>query len=335
MNKRPFLFAAVLLAAACSDPKDPTATASTGPVQPSASEPALASPADSADRESRAYLQRLPRPPLHEALDCVREKRGILLIGHRGGPTRDYPENAIETLERTFKAGTRGMEVDIAQTKDGVLVLMHDDELDRTTTGEGLVSDRTWAEIGQLKLETYSRTTEFHPPKLEDALAWAVKNNALLELDKKKSAPFDPIIAAVRAAKAENHVFIITYTDEQAIEVHAKAPDLVITATVRDAAHLDGLLSKGVKADRLVAWTGTEDPNLELWQALGERNIESAFGTLGPRSSSLDGKYWEDDDGSEYVALAVGGLPILVTDLTDKVSRELKREISSAALCGL
>ncbi len=321
------VFAAVLLACGCGGPKDPTAAASTGAVQTSASSPSASEPAV-------ASAPANPAGSLPERLDCLRSSGGVLLIGHRGGPTRDYPENAIETLERTYKAGTRGMEIDIGQTKDGVLTLMHDDELERTTTGEGLVSDHTWAEISQLKLETYSTTTDFHPPRLEDALAWAVKNGALLELDKKKSAPFDPIIAAVRAAKAENNVFIITYTDDQAIEVHGKAPDLVITATVRDSAHLDELLGKGVKADRLVAWTGTETPDSELWRALASRKVESAFGTLGPRSSSLDGKYWEDDDGSEYTSLVASGLPVLVTDLTDKVSRQLVRERQNAAKCG-
>lgn len=320
------LFAAVLLACACGEPKDPTAGASTGPVQPSGSEPALASP----PARSAAGLP----ADLSKRLDCLRSGGGVLLIGHRGGPTRDYPENAIETLDRTFKAGTRGMEIDIAQTKDGVLVLMHDEELERTTTGEGLVSDRTWAEISQLRLETYSKVTDFHPPKLEEALAWAMQNNVLLELDKKKSAPFDPIIAAVRAANAEHNIFIITYNDEQAIEVHSKAPDLVITATVNSPAHLEELLGKGVKADRLIAWTGTETPDPELWKALAARQIESAFGTLGPRSSSLDGKYWEDDDGSEYTSLVSSGLPILVTDLTDKVSRQLANERRNASGCG-
>jgi glycerophosphoryl diester phosphodiesterase len=264
----------------------------------------------------------------------LREAGGVLLIGHRGGPTRDYPENAIETFERTLKAGARGMEIDIATTKDGVLTLMHDDDLDRTTTGEGLVSDHTWDEISKLKLETYSKATSFSPPKLDDTLAWAVKNNVLLELDKKKSTSFDSVIAAVRAAKAENNVFIITYSDEQAIEVHQKAPDLVITATVNSPAHLDELLKKGVKTGYLVAWTGTETPDPELWKALASRGIESAFGTLGPRNSSLDGKYWNDDDGSEYDQLVSSGLPILVTDLTDKVSRQLAPALAKSASCG-
>jgi len=322
------VFAAVLLVCACGAPDDPTATAST--------QGASAAPQPAAEpiRVGAAERVSARSTGLSTRLDCLRENSGVLLIGHRGGPTRDYPENAIETLDRTLKAGTRGMEIDIAQTKDGVLVLMHDDELERTTTGEGPVSDRTWAEIRQLRLETYSKVTDFRPPTLEDALAWAMQNNVLLELDKKKSAPFEPIIAAVRAAKAENNVFIITYNDEQAIEVHSKAPDLVITATVHSPAHLEELLGKGVKADRLVAWTGTETPDTELWKALAARQIESAFGTLGPRSSSLDGKYWADDDGSEYTSLVSSGLPILVTDLTDKVSRQLTEERRNASSCG-
>ena len=321
--------------AACGEPEDPTATASTGAAEPAASEPGREPPIAEYVQKGRVVKVVPDGTTLTARLDCLRQTGALLLIGHRGGPTRDYPENAIETLERTFKAGTRGMEIDIAQTKDGVLMLMHDDELNRTSTGTGLVSDHTWAEISKLKLETYSKETSFAPSKLEDALAWAVKTGAILELDKKKSAPWAPIIAAVRAAKAENNVFLITYSDEQAIEVHKAAPDLVITASVDSAGQLDHLLKSGVNAEHLVAWTGTSDPDPALWKTLAGRGIESAFGTLGPRNSSLDGKYWEDDDGSEYDALASGGLPILVTDITDKVSRQLSGPIRNAAGCGL
>ena len=316
------VFAAILLGVGCGQPADPTANASTEYRTPQP-EPARSG------LNAAAAAASLP-----EKLDCLRQSRGVLVIGHRGGPTRDYPENAIETFDRTLRAGTPGMEVDIAETKDGVLILMHDDDLDRTTTGEGLVSNHTWESIRGLKLETYSRETAFHPPTLADALAWAVRNNTVVELDKKSSAGFAPIIAAVRAAGAENNVFIITYTDEQAIEVHAQAPDLVITATVGSLAHLDQLLSKGVKADRLVGWTGTETPDPGLWKALAGRGIESAFGTLGPRSTSLDGQYWQDDDGAEYTALVEGGLPILVTDITDKVSRQLAPFRQRTESCG-
>jgi glycerophosphoryl diester phosphodiesterase len=273
--------------------------------------------------------------PLAQRLDCLRETGGILLIGHRGGPTRDYPENAIETFQRTFDAGVHAMEIDIAETKDGHLVLMHDEELDRTTTGTGLVSASTLAEIQNLKLKTYAATTDFVPPTLAAALDWVVKSDAIVELDKKKSASWAPIIAAVRKAKAENNVLLITYTDEQAGQVHTLAPDLVITATVETLDHLDSLIARGVNTGRLVAWTGAVAPRPELWRALAERAVESAFGTLGPRATSLDTKYWQDGDGSEFSKLAADGLPILVTDMTDKVARQLAglRQISAA--CGL
>jgi glycerophosphoryl diester phosphodiesterase len=327
-------FAAILLVCACGAPEDPTATASTVPANPPVQTPGGEPPVAAAPTSAPSALAGGLPANLSGRLDCLRSSGGVLLIGHRGGPTRDYPENAMETFERTLKTGTPGMEIDIATSKDGVLFLMHDDDLDRTTTGQGLVSDHTWDEISKLKLETYSKATAFSPPKLEDALAWAVKNNVLLELDKKKSTAFDPVIAAVRAAKAENIVFLITYSDDQAIEVHQKAPDLVITATIKSPAHLDELLKAGVKADRLVAWTGTETPNPELWKALAARGVESAFGTLGPRNVSLDGKYWQDDDGSEYDQLVSSGLPILVTDLTDKVSRQLAPVKAKSASCG-
>jgi glycerophosphoryl diester phosphodiesterase len=317
--------AALLVFAACGQPADPTAAASTDvPAGPGPS-----GPVESAAAPARAA------GPLHQRLDCLRTQGGLLLIGHRGGPTRDYPENAVETLERTLRAGIRAMEVDVAETKDGKLVLMHDDELDRTTTGAGLVADHTLAEIQALKLETGSKTTTFTPPTLETTLAWAVENNAILELDKKRGAAYAPIIAAIRAAKAENNVLIITYTDEQAEEVHTLAPDLTITATVNSAAQLEELVARGVKPDRFLAWTGNVEPRPELWSALAAKGVESIFGTNGSRAEGLDYRYWDDDDGSEFNQLVADGLPILVTSLTDKTARQLAPEMRKAEACGL
>jgi glycerophosphoryl diester phosphodiesterase len=320
------LTAAILALAACNGPNDPTATASTDAVPAAPKAPAA---------DPTTTVRVIGDAPLPARLDCLRTSGGVLLIGHRGGPTRDYPENAIETFQRTYDAGTHAMETDISETKDGVLILMHDDDLARTTTGEGLVSDHTLAEIQAFRLETYSKTTSFSPPTLAAALDWAVKNQAVFELDKKKSAAWEPIIAAIRAAHAENNVFLVTYTDDQAAEVHKLAPDLMVNATINDTAQLDALIKRGVDPEHLVAWTGTTEPRPELWKALADRGVESAFGTLGPRASSLDTRYWDDSDGSEYNDLVAKGLPILVTDITDKTARQLAGLRQKSAACGL
>ena len=326
MRPNPLLPAfAALVIAGCGGPNDPAATASTETPAPAAKPAESPKPAESAT----------PAGPFAARLDCVRKSGGVVLIGHRGGPTRDYPENAIETFARTYEAGTKVLEIDIAETKDRQLVLMHDDDLDRTTTGTGLVADHTLADIQSLKLETGTKLTSFSPPTLAAALDWAVKSGAILELDKKRSAPFASVISAIRAAKAENNVILITYTDDQAIEVHKRNPDLVITATIDTIARLDRVLAGGVKPDNLIAWTGVERPQPGLWQELSARGIESAFGTTGPRGTSLDTLYWEDREGSEFNALVDDGLAILVTGLTDKTGRQLAGPRQKSAACGL
>jgi glycerophosphoryl diester phosphodiesterase len=318
--------ATALALAACGQPNDPTATASTD-----ASGPPISGPAESSSETGAASAA---LGPLNTRFDCLRESGGVLVVAHRGGPTRDFPENAIETFQRTWKAGTHAMEIDIAETRDGKLVLMHDDDLDRTTNGTGLVVDHTLAEIQALKLRTGTKQTDFYPPTLQAALEWAVQNHAFLELDKKRSASYAPIIAAVRAAKAENNVLLITYTDDQAIEAQKAAPDLIINATLNSVDQLDKLVAAGLKPERLIAWTGNVEPRPNLWKALAARGVASIFGTNGSRAEGLDYKYWDDGDGAEFNALAANGLPILVTGFSDKTSRQLSQEIRAAGGCG-
>ncbi|MGX7835704.1 glycerophosphodiester phosphodiesterase family protein, partial [Campylobacter fetus subsp. venerealis] len=69
-----------------------------------------------------------------------------MVSAHRGGPYPGFPENAIETFANVLEYTPAIIELDVAMTKDGVLVLMHDDKLDRTTTGKGSVSDATYSE---------------------------------------------------------------------------------------------------------------------------------------------------------------------------------------------
>jgi glycerophosphoryl diester phosphodiesterase len=334
MPRIAFILAGLAAAAlaACGRAEDPTRGAATdlpaaaagAPAGSAATRPAAA-PKASASKDT----------PLNKRLDCLRENGGTLVIAHRGGPTRDFPENAIETFERTLAAGTHAIEIDIAESRDGVLFLMHDDDLARTSTGEGSASETSWADIETVKLETYSQVTTFSPPTLDAALQWIVANDVVAELDKKRSTSFEKIIDAVERAGARDHVFVITYTDQQAIDVHRRAPNLMITATVESLEQLDRLIAAGVNPDHLLAWTGTQAPNAQLWQVLNDRGVESIFGTLGRRGERLDDAYWEDNDGSEYDTLAEDGLTLLVTDLSDKVSRQLAdTETAPMKACG-
>ena len=100
-------------------------------------------------------------------------------------------------------------------------------------------------------------------------------------------------------------------------------------------AQFEDLISRGVKPDRVLAWTGNVEPRPDLWSALAARGVESIFGTNGSRAEGLDYRYWDDDDGSEFNKLSADGLPILVTSLTDKTARQVASEIRKAEACSL
>jgi glycerophosphoryl diester phosphodiesterase len=334
------VFGALLALAACGKSSDPTATASTEaiPARPHAEFAAAGAAHDGPREEDRTGLQTTPSvdasASLAERLACLNASGGVVIVGHRGGPTRDFPANALETLQRTYRAGTHGMEIDVAQTSDGHLYLMHDETLDRATTGHGAPDALKWADVQNLNLRTGRTVTDYHPASLDAVLDWAVASHALIELDRKDTTSFPALAEAIRKAHAENNVLAVTYTDAQTLEVHAKAPDLTIVAAIHDAGQLDRLLKRGVAADHLVAWTGTETPDPDLWKELKAKGVVAAFGTLGPRGKSLDTAYWADGDGSEYRGLVFDGLRLLVTDLTDKVSRELAGPMEKGRRCG-
>ncbi|MFP8870024.1 MAG: glycerophosphodiester phosphodiesterase family protein, partial [Myxococcota bacterium] len=72
-----------------------------------------------------------------------------VIIGHRGAADT-APENTLVSFERAVQIGAEVLESDIHATRDGVPVLLHDPNVDRTTNGTGLVSDLTLDELRQL-----------------------------------------------------------------------------------------------------------------------------------------------------------------------------------------
>ena len=70
-------------------------------------------------------------------------------FGHRGD-SANAPENTLESFRKAVDSGAEGLELDAHMTRDGKIVVIHDDTLGRTTDGEGYVRDKTLAEIKQL-----------------------------------------------------------------------------------------------------------------------------------------------------------------------------------------
>ncbi len=107
----------------------------------------------------------------------------IQICAHRG-VSRIAPENSIAGINKCIELGIDIIEIDIAKTKDGKIVLMHDVTLDRTTTGSGNVADLTLAQIKQLYLKDINgKVTNERVPTLDETLEVA-KGKILVQVDK-------------------------------------------------------------------------------------------------------------------------------------------------------
>lgn len=107
----------------------------------------------------------------------------VLVTAHRGD-WRNTPENSIQALQNCIAMGVDIMELDLKKTKDGYLVIMHDQDIDRTTTGKGDVADYTLAEIQKFYLRSGSgHPTKHQVPTFKEILSIA-KDHIIIDVDK-------------------------------------------------------------------------------------------------------------------------------------------------------
>jgi glycerophosphoryl diester phosphodiesterase len=100
-------------------------------------------------------------------------RRGWLpeVVGHRGAAAA-APENTLESLRLAAEHGAGMVEFDAKLTADGIAILMHDDTLDRTTSGQGRVDGTSWAEIQCLDAGAWfgAGWKDSRVPSLEEAI---------------------------------------------------------------------------------------------------------------------------------------------------------------------
>ncbi|KAL6796365.1 PLC-like phosphodiesterase [Trichoderma sp. SZMC 28013] len=126
----------------------------------------------------------------------------IRVAGHRGHSAA-APENTLAAFRKAREIGGKGVtcETDLAVTKDGELILLHDDTVDRTTSGHGLASNMTYLEISKLDAGRWfgEEFTGEKVPRLRDALQLARELQIIYQLELKVYDQNDVIFPRLRA----------------------------------------------------------------------------------------------------------------------------------------
>jgi glycerophosphoryl diester phosphodiesterase len=132
-----------------------------------------------------------------------------VIIGHRGSPMTDV-ENTLYSFKRAIKDGAEWIECDVRVTKDRKLVIMHDDDLPRTTDGTGLVEDHTLAELKKVRCKNGEPI-----PTLREVLDLGCRT--VVDV---KDVPLELLLPEIKAAKASDRVMISSFDWDYIREVN-------------------------------------------------------------------------------------------------------------------
>lgn len=110
------------------------------------------------------------------------------VFSHRGF-SGAYPENTMLAFQKAYEAGCDGIELDVQLTRDGIPVIMHDETIDRTTSGKGNLRDYTYEELCQF--DCYGKFPGKYGfqkiPTLQEYLEWVKETGLLTNIELKNS----------------------------------------------------------------------------------------------------------------------------------------------------
>ncbi|SEA58611.1 glycerophosphoryl diester phosphodiesterase [Thalassobacillus cyri] len=113
---------------------------------------------------------------------------GTMIFAHRGA-SKLAPENTMPAFELAYHAGADGIETDVQLTKDSIPILIHDENVRRTTNGTGFVQDYTYEEIKKLDAGTWFSTkfSDTSIVALEEFLDWVHDKSIILNIELKNN----------------------------------------------------------------------------------------------------------------------------------------------------
>ena len=246
----------------------------------------------------------------------------VKLFAHRGG-AHEYDENTLSAFEQTYNKGIRGYETDIRRTKDGKLVIFHDDNFKRIVGIEGGIEDLTLAEVQKLKTKKGNSI-----PTLDEFLAFFKdKPGVYIEFEMKTNHPMypetelhkycDELYQKAYANKPEGSDYVLTSFDKRPLQylktTYPEVDLLFIKGEALSQRVVDEAKAMGVK--RIGASVHGTSRNMVL-----EAKKEGITVSLWPGRSVDDfllGVYL----GSDYLCSDV---PIAVSDWVKTNAPEIK-----------
>ncbi len=153
-------------------------------------------------------------------------KRAYQLFGHRGAAGL-VAENTLGSIEHALMLGADGVEIDVHVCKSGELIVIHDETVDRTTDGSGVVKDMTWQEISKLRTENNESV-----PRLEQVIE-SLEGRGKLLVELKPQGTALPLVDCIQSSPtlrewAAENMLVTSYNYPELLSFSRQCPEVQV-----------------------------------------------------------------------------------------------------------
>lgn len=230
-------------------------------------------------------------------------RRAVLNIAHRGA-SGDFPENTLCAFDAAIRAGAAMCELDVQRTADGVIVVIHDDLLDRTTDGDGKVAAVSYAELRRLDAGRWrgQRFAGERVPMLAEVLELA-RGRCALNVELKAEGIAGPVCSLIRERRAAEFTLISSFDWPAIAEARRIAPEIA-----------SALLTSRAPARALETASAMGVAALNPRHDLVDQEL-----CLKARRRGLEVYAWTVDEPAEMARLVDAGISGIMTNYPERL----------------
>jgi len=259
------------------------------------------------------------------------EKSSPLVIAHRGGGGL-IPENTLEAFEYSARMGVDVLELDVHQTADGALVVMHDSAIDRTTDGRGQIRDLTLAALKKLDAgfrftldggQTYPfRGRGVSVPTLAEIFAALPEMKFNIEPKQHQPSIVASLCALIRERKMIDKTIVGSFNQTTIDDFRRQCPEVATSASPAEVSQFLALSKTGLGESYNPPMQALQVPQkFGGWQIITKQFVADSH------RRNLQVHVWTVNDATEMQSLIDLGVDGIMTDYPDRLLNLLNRAV--------
>jgi len=260
-----------------------------------------------------------------EAHPFFRKHHPVLVMAHRGGRGL-APENTMVAFQQAVALGVDVLELDIHSTADGVLVVIHDETVERTTDGQGPVHGYTLAELKQLDAGYHWSADggKIHPfrgqgitiPTLEELFVTFPRMRMNIDMKQKAPSIVSAFVRLIIAHDMVEQVLVGSFSDASIARYRRHLLEGVTAASLTETRLFYLLAKLGLTRFYHPAAQAFQIPEQYGRWRIGPRFIEAAH------RCQMEVHIWTVNDVADMRRLIDWGVDGIITDYPDRLLRE-------------